>query len=776
MDSPGAEETCRDPGCGCGPTSRRDFIKVVGLAASSVAAAGRMPVMAGPFEEDNEYLRAIPVDKKLAREWIASLTAQGAKAVETDPKALAHIGMPVGGLFAGTVYLGGDGRLWLWDIFNRDQEGIAPRTVSYRGESLGPMSGATTSSRPRRGACSSKGSLSASARSGTGSTALGFDRISFDGRYPIGRVSYRAEGVPVRVELEAFSPFIPLEVDDSSLPAIVMNYTVTNESDAEADVELRGWLSNPVGLDSAGEVQGRRRNQVVRDPELTLLIASAEPLAAAEEARQPDVVFADFESGRYEGWTAEGTAFGTGPVEIARIPGYQGDVGGKGLRVVNSHASAPGGSIQEKDGKTGTLTSAAFTIERRYITFLIGGGTQRGGTCLELLVNGAVVASATGHDANRMQPAGWDLTRLSGKTARLRIADRATGPWGNIGVNQIVFTDTPPSTWRPLADRPDFGTMALALLGGDGEGRSAARLGEPTAGWPAGQVDDTVGPLDGRLMGAVGRPLRLAPGASMTATFVIAWHFPNFYGRGVGGRKVGHRYAARFGSAAEVARYVASQFGRLAGNTRRWVETWYDSTLPYWLLDRTMANTSTLATTTCYRFADGRFWAWEGVGCCEGTCTHVWQYAQAPGRLFPEIERITRERVDFGLAQHPDGSIGMRASLDGANEPADDGQCGRILGAYREHLMSADDTFLRPHLAARQGGDQQHDRARRQRRRPARRRPGEHARRRLVRQDLLDLVAVPRRARRRRGDGPRDGRSGLRPALPRDRRPGRTGR
>ena len=70
-------------------------------------------------------------------------------------------------------------------------------------------------------------------------------------------------------------------------------------------------------------------------------------------------MFADFESGRYEGWTAEGTAFGSGPVEIAKMPDYQGDVGGEGLRVVNSHASAPGGSIQEKDAATGTLTSAA---------------------------------------------------------------------------------------------------------------------------------------------------------------------------------------------------------------------------------------------------------------------------------------------------------------------------------------------------------------------------------------------------------------------------------
>jgi hypothetical protein len=193
----------------------------------------------------------------------------------------------------------------------------------------------------------------------------------------------------------------------------------------------------------------------------------------------------------------------------------------------------------------------------------------------------------------------------------------------------------------------------------------------------------------------VSKTVAVPPGGSATVNFLLAWHFPNYYGRGVGGKKVGHSYAARFADGAAVAKYVAAHFDRLAGQTRQWVDTWYDSTLPFWLLDRTMANTSTLATTACYRFKDGRFWAWEGIGCCEGTCTHVWHYAQAPGRLFPELERDQRRRVDFGLAQHPDGGIGMRANLTGSNETAHDGQCGRILGAYREHQMSADPGFLK---------------------------------------------------------------------------------
>ncbi len=85
--------------------------------------------------------------------------------------------------------------------------------------------------------------------------------------------------------------------------------------------------------------------------------------------------------------------------------------------------------------------------------------------------------------------------------------------------------------------------------------------------------------------------------------FAIAWHFPN-----VGILPNGKRhYAARFADAAAVVAYVREHYTRLAGHTRLWRETWYDSTLPHWFLNRTFANTSTLATTTCHRFQDGRF-------------------------------------------------------------------------------------------------------------------------------------------------------------------------
>ena len=72
----------------------------------------------------------------------------------------------------------------------------------------------------------------------------------------------------------------------------------------------------------------------------------------------------------------------------------------------------------------------------------------------------------------------------------------------------------------------------------------------------------------------------------------------------------------------------------------------------------------------------------------------MWNYAQAIGRLFPELERDTRERVDLGIALRPTGEIGNRGECADAAASFADGQCGTILRIYREHQMSPDSSFL----------------------------------------------------------------------------------
>ncbi len=187
---------------------------------------------------------------------------------------------------------------------------------------------------------------------------------------------------------------------------------------------------------------------------------------------------------------------------------------------------------------------------------------------------------------------------------------------------------------------------------------------------------------------------KIKPHQSITADFALTWHFPNTALEGkCPDAETGHHYAKRFKDALDVARHIAKHKNYMMDSTRLFHKTWYDGSLPHWFLERTLVNASILATTTCHRFGSGRFWAWEGVGCCEGTCTHVWQYAQASGRLFPALERDQRERVDLGLGFVPEeGMIRHRAEGFG---PAIDGQAGTILRIYREHQMSSDDAFLR---------------------------------------------------------------------------------
>ncbi|MCL4179649.1 MAG: hypothetical protein KJ072_18110 [Verrucomicrobia bacterium] len=683
---------------------RRDFLKLSSVVLGGLAFTG-MPAMAGPFTRA-DFERLVPADKKLSADWVKSLFDRGARAVYRD-RELERIGMPVGGIGCGQVYLGGDGRLWHWDIFNQHvgtgaehyANPMKPKSPFEQGFALK----ITTGGQPQ---------IRALERSG-------WRDITFNGEYPLAFVEYRDPAVPVSVTLEAGSPFVPLEVDDSSYPATAMHFAVKNTGAERVEIELAGWLENAVCLHSGQTREIQRRNRVVHRGGFIGLVCGAEPPPEPPAARRADIVFDDFERETHGDWTAAGEAFGNGPVALERIPPYQGQVGGQDRRVINSHATAPGGDVGAKDAATGMLTSRSFVIERNFITFLVGGGSHQGRTCVNLMVDDEPVLSATGRNDNRMAPATWDVRRWAGRTARIQVVDRESGGWGNIGLDQIVFTDQPRAAAGPLAEEPDFGTMVLALLearsrksevaigdralavedwgcpeiaSGDGSSPEPAKDGWLRSVFERSNPRDetAVAPSGRRLIGSITRRFSLEPGETAELDFVVAWHFTNLK---MDRLPPGRHYGTRFGSALEVVEHVGRRYGELRDRTRLWHDTWYDSTLPYWFLDRTFLNLSVLATSTSYRFANGRFWGWEGVGCCHGTCGHVWQYAQAVARLFPELERDTRERVDFGLALQRDGAIHFRAEFN--DIPAVDGQAGTVLRALREHQMTTDDSWLK---------------------------------------------------------------------------------
>ena len=405
---------------------RRDFLKasaatVLGLAFS------QLPAMAGPFtREDFDHM--VPADKKLSPDWVKSLFARGTPEMLRGGE-LKYVGMPVGGIGAGQLYLGGDGRLWHWDIFN---QGINSGTSGpHYAKPLVPASPLAQKF---------------SVKIGEKTFSLdhdGFSDVSFRGEYPVGSVEYAATGVPVVVKLEAFSPFIPLNTDDSSLPATILQFTVRNTSAAPVEATLAGELENGVCLNHRQQ-NATLRNRVVRESGVTALLFSAEKeKGAASATSRTNVIFEDWNKETYESWTVEGTAFGRGPIKKSDIPSYQGNVGGDTARVVNSHATAPGNSETAKDNATGKLVSRDFTIERNFITFWIGGGKAKNNSHLglTLVVAGQPVQTATGQNKNEMAFQHFDVRAYAGKTAHLEIIDDAVGGWGNTGVGKIVFTD-----------------------------------------------------------------------------------------------------------------------------------------------------------------------------------------------------------------------------------------------------------------------------------------------------------------------------------------------
>ncbi len=676
---------CRPGSCDCSSSpSRRNVLQAVSVAATALMA----PVghaFAGPFV-DEDFAKLVPPDKKLKPEWVAALTERGTPEVWTGPE-LDKIGMPVGGIGAGQLYLGGDGRLWHWDIFNKHvatgdghyANPMGPASPLEQGFAIRIVADGKTQMRPL--------------------DKRGFVEVKFRGEYPIGIVTYKDPDCPAAITLEAFSPYIPLSSDESSLPATVLRFTIRNTAAVPIDVELAGWIENAVGMYTTAPQSALRRNRILRGEKLVAVECSIEglPEPAAPTAR-PDIVFEDFEKESYEGWTATGTAFGPGPIEKEKIPAYQGDVGAVGKRLVNSHNIRGGEDVSGGDRHIGTLTSRAFAIERNYINLLIGGGSHKAKTCVNLIIDKRTVASVTGKNDNRMGPVSIDTRQWQGKTAQLQIVDNESGPWGNIGVDQIVFSDLPAGPPVALEQRHDYGTLCLACVGVEGV-RGSPILPDQLV--PLGLFDTPAAnaqesatrPVGLKLVGSVARRLVVDPGKDGVVSFVVAWCFPNLTIPKLAPHE-GRWYAKKFGTAGAVASAVAGRLESLYASTRLWRDTWYDSTLPYWFLDRVHLNASILATSTCYRLGNGRFYGWEGVGCCEGTCTHVWQYAQAVARLFPELERDTRQRVDLGIGMdEKTGCIGHRGELN--RGPAIDGQAGTILRCYREHQMSPSADWLK---------------------------------------------------------------------------------
>jgi uncharacterized protein (DUF608 family) len=292
---------------------------------------------------------------------------------------------------------------------------------------------------------------------------------------------------------------------------------------------------------------------------------------------------------------------------------------------------------------------------------------------------------------------------------------------GNLVAYAAGTTYTPQTGWTE--DAPYYGSMALAALG----------AGEVSAlpQWVDGDVMWQDFAADGRFEaagsdapsvaghtwnGVLSVPFTLAPGEEKQVTFALAWHFPNRmkdwrYGLGPPAPqmdfRLGNQYNNWFADAPAVIDYLVENRDRLDRETRLFHDTFYDSTLPHWLLDGITANLSTLRSPIIMWLEDGTVAGFEGSdACCPMNCTHVYNYAMSAAFLFPALERKVRE-IDLLLQMNADGHFIPHRTLlplslprmgDASLGPwrhALDGELGTILKTCREWQVSGDTEWLK---------------------------------------------------------------------------------
>ena len=198
---------------------------------------------------------------------------------------------------------------------------------------------------------------------------------------------------------------------------------------------------------------------------------------------------------------------------------------------------------------------------------------------------------------------------------------------------------------------------------------------------------------------------KLEAGERITYPIVIAWYFPNVdysFGASPGSKTWQPYYASQWTDAQDVFNHVSHNYQELKKGTKAFHDAMFDTTLPHYILQAVSANLAILKSPTLLRQYNGNMWGWEGChpdrGCCPGSCTHVWNYAQSLAHLFPALERTLREQ-ELLRSMNDQGHINFRAALpDGPVEhtfhAASDGQLGGLMKLFRDWQISADRAWL----------------------------------------------------------------------------------
>jgi uncharacterized protein (DUF608 family) len=529
------------------------------------------------------------------------ITTPPGKVLSNASKPLS--GIPLGGIGTGSFELRADGRFYEWQIFNNPPWSGGALLLPWAGEEILDPDDCYFAVRVKGRDGEPKVRILASKEKSeidmlyANPSLKNTDEIKYVGEFPFVKIEYKTD-LPVDIRLEAFSPFIPLDVKSSALPVAVFTFNVKNLTNEELEVSLLGGLVNPVGK---GVRKSEAVNKVTESDQLTTIEMTAKNIPQDHYQSQGSLVFACLKTGH----------------EIISYRGSQyvvPELTGSGFSVDYWRI------LQE----TGELDNKERTQPPLLLTLLQG--------LPDLAQSLSKMASAYSAFPKEVQS-----ILEAGLVPNVPEFEEAVA-------SDLTLQTDPKKRWlfileQRLRHSPEAMKQYEEMVSQKPEIEKDAREKQKTLEKIVPPPKFMISlPKQKGPQGLLCSKFTLSPSAEVNVSFMLSWFFPNHIAPD-GSGKMGHMYENWFSGALNVAEYVAKNLVQLRERSEAFRGALYGSNFDYWLSDAVNAQLTTFVKSSFY-VKDGRFGIWEGLGCCGLQTLDVTYYGSHPVLLFfPELQK-----------------------------------------------------------------------------------------------------------------------------------------